>query len=982
MHTSFHPAQAETLMEDKNRHADAEISRPVRPDRSGSSGRFKPSSKLRARVRKLAGWRIYPSSLIFLEDVCEFSGAHATVSKARMNRREKDPFRKDVHHDINVAVKKVRVADDTDLERALGLAIRESKFLSELDHPNIVELEGFVEVVSKSIIWLIFPWAQNGNLRDFVASVDWEIPETISLIEDVTQGLAYLHSRKPPICHGDLKALNVLVNSKARAEITDFGSARRLPMRDPKTKVASQAQPAQPLNATFCASTNTITLTGNQYTLRWAAPELLMEDELSLESDIWAWGWIAYEVMTDSLPFQDASTDCAVVERVLGGKLPSLVDNARLSLTDELCSLMNMCWLNNPAERPTASACRESIKQMPMFAPDLEASRVSGESGDKTLAVDKLIALGHLYQSRGENARAFDLFVEALASSRRHREQEELVSSLCNLIQFHRLRNEDTESIALHSEMRGFYLKSRRGESKDMVGALCNLAQIHRLQNQYNKNIDLESEGRKAPEEESIVRALCNVADVHRLENQGGEAILLYSKALQIFTELGNRKDRANALRSLAELHRLRHEYDKAVPLYSELLEIRPNLRSSPGRVDALRGLAEMHRLRNDYEKAIPLYSELLEICTDLGDGQGRVGALKILAEMHLFRKEYNKAVPLYSELLEFLPNLRDSQDRVDALSGLAEMYRLRNEYNKAGPLYSELLEIRPNLRSNQGILLDIRTDLGDRKGEADALWNLAEMHRLQEDYEEAIPLYSELFEIRTDLGDRQGRADALWSFAELHRLRNEYNKAIPLYSELLEIPADLSDREGTADVLWGLAEMHRLRDEYKAIPLYSQLLEIRTDLGDRKGRAEALWGLAEMHRLRNEYNKAIPLYSELLEICTDLGDKKGEADALWSLAEVHRLRDDYEKAIPLYSELLEVCSHLDDRKGRADALWGLAELHRLQNEYEKAIPLYSELLEIRSDLGNRKGRADALWSLAEVHRLRNEYNKAIPLYS
>lgn len=49
-------------------------------------------------------------------------------------------------------------------------------------------------------------------------------------------------------------------------------------------------------HVTFCASTNKITLTGYNYTLRWAAPELLMEGQVGLWSDIWSLGWIAFEV--------------------------------------------------------------------------------------------------------------------------------------------------------------------------------------------------------------------------------------------------------------------------------------------------------------------------------------------------------------------------------------------------------------------------------------------------------------------------------------------------------------------------------------------------------------------------------------------------------------------------------------------------------------------------------------------------------------
>ncbi|KIO23111.1 hypothetical protein M407DRAFT_56824, partial [Tulasnella calospora MUT 4182] len=180
---------------------------------------------------------------------------------------------------------------------------REAEFLIGLSHENIIKLEGFVEDVSKNMIWLVFPWEENGTLKDFIASAKWEIPERISLLYDVAGGVEYLHSRKPPLCHGDLKSVNILVNSECRAVITDFGSA-------PSPE------------AMFCPSTNTITLTRNKYTLRWAAPELLGKDDASLASDVWALGCVAYEVMTNSIPFQDVK-DVIVVMRVVGGDLPS-----------------------------------------------------------------------------------------------------------------------------------------------------------------------------------------------------------------------------------------------------------------------------------------------------------------------------------------------------------------------------------------------------------------------------------------------------------------------------------------------------------------------------------------------------------------------------------------------------------------------------------------------------------------------------------
>ena len=40
---------------------------------------------------------------------------------------------------------------------------------------------------------------------------------------DVAQGLRFLHSSKPPILHGDLKGRNILIDSRFRAKLCDFG---------------------------------------------------------------------------------------------------------------------------------------------------------------------------------------------------------------------------------------------------------------------------------------------------------------------------------------------------------------------------------------------------------------------------------------------------------------------------------------------------------------------------------------------------------------------------------------------------------------------------------------------------------------------------------------------------------------------------------------------------------------------------------------
>lgn len=54
--------------------------------------------------------------------------------------------------------------------------------MEKLAHPNIVQLFGFVEDMKKGIAWIAIPWEVNGNVREFLQSGDWDIPERISLV--------------------------------------------------------------------------------------------------------------------------------------------------------------------------------------------------------------------------------------------------------------------------------------------------------------------------------------------------------------------------------------------------------------------------------------------------------------------------------------------------------------------------------------------------------------------------------------------------------------------------------------------------------------------------------------------------------------------------------------------------------------------------------------------------------------------------------
>jgi serine/threonine protein kinase len=72
---------------------------------------------------------------------------------------------------------------------------------------------------------LAMEYMEYGSLHDLLRNDTMFLSGEIILqiMRDLAQGLRYLHSARPPILHGDMKARNILVDSRFRAKLCDFG---------------------------------------------------------------------------------------------------------------------------------------------------------------------------------------------------------------------------------------------------------------------------------------------------------------------------------------------------------------------------------------------------------------------------------------------------------------------------------------------------------------------------------------------------------------------------------------------------------------------------------------------------------------------------------------------------------------------------------------------------------------------------------------
>jgi tRNA A-37 threonylcarbamoyl transferase component Bud32 len=123
-----------------------------------------------------------------------------------------------------VAVKVLRRRWSEDQAR-IDQFIREGKVGLSLKHPNIVEVLAINRDASSGQYYLVMEFVEGGNLREILQiRKKLTVVESLRIVEDATNGLAYAYARG--MTHRDIKLTNLLISSQGEAKLVDFGLAQ------------------------------------------------------------------------------------------------------------------------------------------------------------------------------------------------------------------------------------------------------------------------------------------------------------------------------------------------------------------------------------------------------------------------------------------------------------------------------------------------------------------------------------------------------------------------------------------------------------------------------------------------------------------------------------------------------------------------------------------------------------------------------------
>jgi len=200
------------------------------------------------------------------------------------------------HHtytDQRVALKAVSpalMADKASRRRFL----EEGRVMARMKHENIVRLHNFFEEMGR--FFLVMEYVHGESLADVLARqrdkgkrlpIDWILQVATGMLA----GVAYANALDPVVVHRDIKPANVMLDTKKRVFVTDFGLA----------KAVGREQ-----------LTRTRGIVG---TYEYMSPEQVMGEPVSPASDVYSLGITLYEMIAGVVPFpQNTETGMDAME--------------------------------------------------------------------------------------------------------------------------------------------------------------------------------------------------------------------------------------------------------------------------------------------------------------------------------------------------------------------------------------------------------------------------------------------------------------------------------------------------------------------------------------------------------------------------------------------------------------------------------------------------------------------------------------------
>uniref|UniRef100_A0AC34GCA5 Protein kinase domain-containing protein n=1 Tax=Panagrolaimus sp. ES5 TaxID=591445 RepID=A0AC34GCA5_9BILA len=212
--------------------------------------------------------------------------------------------------------------------------MKEARLMRKFTHKHVVKIYGVA--VHENPLLIIMEFCPGGSLLAYLRKNKENLSDETRLrfTTEAADGLFYLERQK--IVHRYIAAKNCLLTAKNELKISDFGMS-------------------------FQCDSSSVEEKLEKVPIKWLAIETIEKNVYSHKTDVWSFGILCYEIYADGgEPYPEWTN--------LQTRAKIVADDYRMDMPKgtpkAVATLVRMCWLKDPEERPDFFAIFYRLKEI------------------------------------------------------------------------------------------------------------------------------------------------------------------------------------------------------------------------------------------------------------------------------------------------------------------------------------------------------------------------------------------------------------------------------------------------------------------------------------------------------------------------------------------------------------------------------------------------------------------------------------------
>ena len=193
-------------------------------------------------------------------------------------------------------------------------------------------------------------------------------------------------------------------------------------------------------------------------------------------------------------------------------------------------------------------------------------------------------------------------------------------------------------------------------------------------------------------------------------QNEPVKALGFTREALNLATEINDKKGMAASYNNLGVAYRTQGAYDKSLEYYLNSLKIYGEIQNKEGIAATKNNISTIYLIKKDYTQAMKYLEESYNLLLEMGDQANIIGSLNNLGNLNIEIQRYEDAMKYFLQAYQLAK--KSGKNYSDPLLNMGNIYYKKGNYDSAIKHYEKALTIE-RAYNNKSNILNIVTNLG-----------------------------------------------------------------------------------------------------------------------------------------------------------------------------------------------------------------------------------------------------------------------------